>query len=434
MSNGDYLPFTIMELFCFVYAAVMLLQLKSSSGLERETIMFRKMLAAYIVLQLTDMVWGLSEGGIIRVERTLYAFDNAAANSAVALGCYYWYRFTDIRMHSAWEARRWVSVMLLVPVSLLCVLNLISVFTGWIFYIDDCGVYQVGKYFWLQGLITYMYLMIATIRTFCRALRLPDRREKKEYYSYAFYMIPVLVVVNIEDILPTVPISSLCILLMIHILFLQLFYDRTRALAEKEKELADSRAAVMLSQIQPHFLYNILLVIQDMCHRQDPQAEQTIIEFSRFLRGNLDSLNCQTPIAFEQELSHTKNYLALEEKRFGSRLRVEYDIRTTEFVIPALTLQPIVENAVKHGVLARAAGGTVRIMTTEEDGKIQITVTDNGVGFDPERNQNDGRTHIGISNVRERLASMCGGTLVLQSTPGKGTVVVITLPKGGNEA
>jgi len=145
------------------------------------------------------------------------------------------------------------------------------------------------------------------------------------------------------------------------VIFLFLQAEQGRRSAEQENLLMQDRVAIMLSQIQPHFLYNALSVIQDLCHGKAPEAEQAAVEFSEFLRGNLDSLQADSPIPFEQELRHTQNYLSLEKKRFGDNLRVEYEIGATDFFIPALTLQPIVENAVRNGVMRQEEGGTVRV-------------------------------------------------------------------------
>ena len=136
------------------------------------------------------------------------------------------------------------------------------------------------------------------------------------------------------------------------------------------------------------------------------------------------------PIPFERELRHTQNYLSLEKKRFGDRLRVEYDLQTTTFCLPALSLQPLVENAVRYGVMQRETGGTVRIATLEDEVSYQVIVTDDGVGFDISKKKMDGRTHIGIDNVRNRLATLCGGKLQVDSRRNYGTTAIITLPKG----
>jgi sensor histidine kinase YesM len=206
---------------------------------------------------------------------------------------------------------------------------------------------------------------------------------------------------------------------------------------ELESELLQNQISIMLSQIRPHFLYNALVAIQELCHIDPETASEAVGEFSNYLRGNLDSLSIKNTIPFEKELKHVETYLSLEKKRFGDKLSVVYDVKACDFLIPALTLQPVVENAVRHGVTKREEGGSVKISTGEDETNSVITVTDDGVGFDtsPNRAMKRGekilheRLHVGIENVRSRLVSMCGGTLSVESAPGVGTSAVITIPK-----
>ena len=198
--------------------------------------------------------------------------------------------------------------------------------------------------------------------------------------------------------------------------------------------MMEQRVQIMLTQIRPHFLYNSLTVIQDLCRTNPEQAENATIQFAKYLRGNMDALQGNAPIPFTEELEHTKEYLTLEQMRFEDKLTVRYDIQCEAFSLPTLTLEPIVENAVRHGVRGNSDGkGKVDIATREYPDRYEITVADNGPGFDPEKQTKDqGRSHIGLQNVRNRLAQMCGGTMNIASAPGKGTRVTITIPKEVN--
>lgn len=411
----------------------MLLWLKGGMGSEREIKMLKYMIVLYITLLATDIFWALAESGIYIPEHYINAAINAISITSVALGCYCWYRFVGGRLNALYCSKNLFSKLMNIPIVVICFLNLISTFTGWIFEIRPDGKYIEGPLFWIQCVITFFYLLVPTIDAFIHIFKTRVRSQRIEYISYVVYMLIPFSVVIVEEKVRNVPLLELSIFVVLQVLFLTIYVDREKALMQKEKELTDSRMAIMLSQIQPHFLYNSLEVIQYMCRGKAPEAEQATIEFAQYLRGNLDSLSRHDPIPFLQELQHTKNYLSLEQKRFGEEsLIIEYSIETTSFRIPALTLQPIVENAVRYGIRQREGGGIVRISTSETDGNYVIEVCDNGVGFDAATTKPDGRTHIGIDNVRNRLHEMCNGILTISSTPGEGTVAVLTIPKRGN--
>ena len=159
------------------------------------------------------------------------------------------------------------------------------------------------------------------------------------------------------------------------------------------------------------------------------KAEEALVDFTRYLRTNLNSLEDECLIPFAQELEHTWHYIRLEQMRYGEDLRVEFQIPVTQFFLPSLTLEPIVENAVRHGVMQRESGGTITIRTAEDSLNYLIVVTEDGVGFDTSCLTQSDPHHVGVQNVQKRLAAMCGGSLTLQSTPGGGTTAVISIPK-----
>lgn len=196
-------------------------------------------------------------------------------------------------------------------------------------------------------------------------------------------------------------------------------------------QLQENRIAIMISQIQPHFIYNTLGTIQQLCKENPEQASQLVHRFSLYLRGNFSELDNTMPIQFAQELKHVHCYTEIELVRFPD-MAVHYDIQTEEFLLPALTVQPLVENAIKHGLMGLEEGGNVTIATYETSTHYCVEVTDDGVGFDPNAPL-EGKKHIGIRNVRERLQVMCGGTLTLESQPGHGTKALIQIPKEGKE-
>lgn len=199
--------------------------------------------------------------------------------------------------------------------------------------------------------------------------------------------------------------------------------------AELEKKLVESHTAVMLSQIQPHFLYNSLLGIKLLCDTDPPRASEALEHFSFYLRGNLDSLVNTQLVSFEKELVHIKDYLFLEKMRFGDELDIRWDLQATDFMLPPLTVQPLIENAIRHGLNKKTGGGTLTIRSERTDKNVIITIQDDGVGFTPGQQPSDGHSHIGIGNTRSRLAALCGGSLQIESERGIGTTAKIILPQ-----
>ena len=200
---------------------------------------------------------------------------------------------------------------------------------------------------------------------------------------------------------------------------------------ELQLELQEKQVAVMLSQIQPHFLYNALTAICDLCGTEPKKAREALVDFSVYLRENMDSIDSKLPVSFSHELSHIKTYLKLEKLRFEDKINVVYDIKTESFEILPLTVQPLVENAVKHGICQRENGGTITIKTEEKDGIITITIADDGVGFDVNNPVTEvgSRSHIGLENVRKRVESYRDGKLTIESENAKGTTVTISFRK-----
>ena len=162
-----------------------------------------------------------------------------------------------------------------------------------------------------------------------------------------------------------------------------------------------------------------------MCDVSPKQAKSLTIDFAQYLRNNIGTLTADENIPFEREMEHVECYLKIEKARFRERLNVIYSIQCKDFSIPPLTVQPLVENAIKHGITKKAAGGTVKICTYETDNSYIIDIIDDGVGFDTENTE----LHVGIQNVKKRVASLCRGELTYKSTVGVGTKATVEIPK-----
>ena len=192
-------------------------------------------------------------------------------------------------------------------------------------------------------------------------------------------------------------------------------------------QIAESRISTMMSQIRPHFIYNTLGSIEQLCKLDPPKAGELVHNFAKYLRGNFGELDNPKPILMSQEMEHVRHYISIENVRFPD-MTFTFEMNCTDFHIPALTVQPIVENAIKHGLMKLPKGGTISVVSYETDTDYCISVEDDGVGFDTSALLDD-RKHVGLRNIRERLKVMVNGTLAIESTVGVGTKVHITIPK-----
>ncbi len=306
----------------------------------------------------------------------------------------------------------------------LFVTGIINIFTNIFFTIQRDNVFIAGEYY----IYVYIFAALQFVLIFSVILYYKkDLGLKKTITLLSYTIIPIIVtIINYFFLYLMLWYSALTVSILL--IFINIQIEQEKTLKQQELELLEYKTAIMLSQIQPHFLYNSLSAISQLCVNNS-EAHVALVTFSEYLRGNMDSLTQKKMVSFHKEMEHVKQYLWLEKLRFNNKLSIEYDIMPTTLLIPVLSLQPIVENAVRHGVTKKATGGTVKIKAFETLTHLVIEVSDDGIGFDMNQNLSDGRNHIGINNVTERLSIMCNGTLNIQSTPNLGTTATIKIPK-----
>ena len=202
-------------------------------------------------------------------------------------------------------------------------------------------------------------------------------------------------------------------------------------LQEQEKLLLAAKIEALKSQINPHFLFNTLTSISSLIRSEPDTARTLIIKLSALLRRLLRSH--EHFVTLRDELESVDEYLDIEVVRFGPKLRVakEIDPDTMELIVPSMILQPLVENAIKHGLSRKVGAGSITIRSRRESGRAIIEVEDDGMGFLPDRLDQPMSSGIGLANVRERLRVIYGTTyqLKLTSEPGKGTRACIEVPE-----
>ena len=303
------------------------------------------------------------------------------------------------------------------------VLVFLSMFNGMLFQVDAHGNLTDGPYYWIAWLIDPMILLIEIL------VVVHYRKNLSRLGTIVMlnFGLVSLLTTGLQSIWYPVPELLACTLALL-LMFMLFYWEMAKNLVENERELMQSQMSLAISQIQPHFLYNTLSTIAELCRKDSAMAEEVTYRFALYLRGNLEHMGDSFPVEFSKELKHVQTYLWIEKIRFQEELQVVYDIQTEDFIIPALTVQPLVENAVKHGMMGSENVCTITIRTKCVERGYQVIIEDDGCGFDPEQVKNDGRKHIGIESVRSRLKFMVGGTLTVKSAIGKGTTVIIEIP------
>ena len=315
---------------------------------------------------------------------------------------------------------------------------IISQFNHMFYYFDENNLYHRAFYFPLSQVIGVLGTAIS-IALLIRYRSCFDRLQFGSFISYLLIPQAALIIqIKVYGISLLNIAVTICVLWMYVAMQVengrklmsqkQQLEEQMDKLVEQAHEIDEMQRNIMMSQIQPHFLYNSLNTIYYLCEKDPEKAQQAVSWFSDYLRGNLDSLKCRTTVTFETELDHVKNYLSLEKMRYGDDLKIEYDIKDTDFRLPALSVQPLVENAVKYGASNAENGGTVRISSYETDSCHVIKIEDNGEGFDVDEKKDDGRSHVGIENVKSRLKLMSDAALEIISIKGKGTTAIISVP------
>ena len=217
----------------------------------------------------------------------------------------------------------------------------------------------------------------------------------------------------------------------------QRFQERARAALQSdlrasqlETQVAQARLGALKAQLQPHFLFNTLNAIVVLVRQQKGrQAEETLARFSDLLRAVLADMEAQE-VTLARELEYLKLYLSIEQLRFSDRLRVDIDVdpELLDAAVPHMGLQPIVENAIRHGVGVRATSGIIGISARRVGNSMHLTVQDDGPGF--EAAGAPGGMGLGLSNTRARLRQLYGGAAELRTTsaPEGGAIVTLVLP------
>lgn len=330
--------------------------------------------------------------------------------------------------------------------ALMCIIS--AKYTHWYYIIDEQNVYQRQPYYNFALVLIAVLFVLVVLQIIVCAKRL---LVKQIVSLFLYILIPFTMVILQVVFKPGIGLTNIGMAISLIIIFIvnnvritfmeselnkkvlqqnMVLLNQNKVIAEKKEEIENLQLNMVITQMQPHFVFNVLNIIYYLCAKDTKLAQTAIDNFSSYLRTNIDSLVSDELAPFSKELEHVKNYLDLEKLRFDDELEIEYDIGPTDFHLPMLVVQPLAENAVKHGIAKSSRGGKLIIRTVEDYDNYYIYVIDNGVGFDTKKKPaDDGRSHIGVENVRVRIEKRVNGKLEIFSTKGKGTTAVITIPK-----
>lgn len=264
-----------------------------------------------------------------------------------------------------------------------------------------------------------MFLNLASV------IRRRDKLPRKYFVVFLIHLLSLqlalfihnLIIESLEIVVFGMSISTLA-------MFGIIMYNQIEQYLGQQREIANQRANIMVLQMRPHFIYNAMMSIYYLCAKDAAKAQQVTLDFTTYLRKNFTAIVSEDTVPFADELEHTHAYLAIEQVQFEDCLLVEYDTPHKNFRLPPLTLQPIVENAIKHGMDPEFAPLCISIQTRETNSGSEIIVEDNGPGFEP----TDNEPHIALANIQQRLEMMCGGKLTIFPRDDGGTVVTVTIP------
>ncbi len=317
------------------------------------------------------------------------------------------------------------------------ILLVISQFTGYVYTIDPAtNLYRRGGGF---GILTSLYVMEMLVGIFFILIYRKNITRERLFALLSFIVLPLLAAL-IQVFVYGFSLSNLACMISALVMFAQALDDNAKYMMEREmfitkqdEELTEMRTRIALSQIRPEFVYDTLNSIYDLCDRDVDRAKEVIIHLTNYLRQNIDSIRNDELITFEKELNHTMVYLELEKTRYPGRFEVEYHTDESSFMLPALTIQPLVENSLTHGIykLPEDVKGKLKISVVKGNGYVKVEVKDNGVGFNVSRKRMSGeldKEQLGISIVKNRLKMMENAELFVKSREGEGTTVDIIIP------
>ena len=382
-------------------------------------ILFSLLLMCSVACFLATLFW--EDPRMAAAERIVYFFEGLLLSSLMFMP-------TVFLLHSCGEKFK-SSLLFKAVAALLAVYYMMFIagqFTDAVYYVTQNNHYIRGPLFalWLSPLVLILILNIAGL------IKRRNKLSKRYFTALLLYLLPMTISIFFHMFLEADIYVVLCMVLFALIMFGLILADNMDQYMRQQREIANQKASINVLQMRPHFIYNTMMSIYYLCKQDSDKAQQVTLDFTSYLRKNFTAIASEDTIPFRDELEHTRAYLAVEQAQHEDRLFVEFDTPHTQFRLPPLTLQPLVENAVKHGMDPDGDPLHISVITRRTKGGSEIIVGNDGARYDP---ADDNEAHIALNNIRQRLEMMCKGTLEITPHEEGGTTVKVTIPNQADE-
>ncbi len=291
----------------------------------------------------------------------------------------------------------------------------------------------------IEFLISILMCMYSAVASHIRKRRehkvsKVENNSKINVYALGIFAVTIVVELSIYNINHSYEAAIITkivsLLFFIHVCVEQIGKGRNDFLirTDAKAELLQMKNLSLIEKMKPHFIYNTLLSIQDLCYTNAKGAADVIGVFSKYLRFTLQIENEKSFVSLESEVQHIDYYIEIEKLCYEDKIQYNKNVTVSDFWIPPLLIQPIVENAVKHGALKKKGIGTIDLNIKIEDDELIATVKDDGNGYDVTKPSKKDRVHS-AEIIEQRLKNLVNGTIVRESKIGEGTLVTVRIPE-----
>ena len=376
---------------------------------------FFSILLLYVILCIADLLT-YYDPDMAQAQRIISYFESLLYSLIMPLLTIYLLRNCGEKLRES-KLFRFVFVLWIMSFTMLQT----TLFTNLFYYITDDNKFVRGDLYTLMCAPSVLTIVVTLRGLILRR----NKFNRRHFFSFLACLLPLTIVSVLHIYISVFPLLGVCLTLTILLMFMINLLDLIEYYMRQQAEISRQRANIAILQMRPHFIYNTMTSIYYLCDQDPEKAKQVTLDFTTYLRKNFTAIASEDTIPFSEELEHTRAYLAVEMAQFEDILSVDYDTPHTHFRLPSLTLQQIVENAVKYGCDPDSEPLHIVIRTRATDLGSEITVEDNGPGYE---DADDNKPHIALANIKERLELMCGGTMSISKRERGGTVVRIIIP------